>query len=91
MLCSSTSPTNWASCILVLAVGCTRVVSVAVVSITPGLEITSWAYSLATRTAHSFLSLAVRLSYVLSACFLEWPKAAARETLRASEVSLLKN
>jgi len=63
---------------------------VTVVSVMPGLEITSWAYSLATCTAHSFLLLAVHLSYVFSACFLEWPKAEASEALRASEVCPLK-
>ena len=59
----------------------------AVVSVTAGFEITSWAYSLATRTAYSFLSFADHLSYVFSACFLEWHKAEASEALRASEGS----
>ena len=70
--------------------GCSETVLVCVLSVMAGLETMSWAYSLATRTAHSFLSLAVRLSYVFSAWSLEWRKVAASDALRASVVSLTK-
>ena len=50
----------------------------------------SWAYSLATCTADSFLWLAVRLLYVFSAWSLEWHKTEASEALRASEALLWK-
>ena len=85
MLPSSIKPTNLASFMLVATGGCTSGVLVSVVSVMPGLEMTSCSYSLAT---HSFLSFTICRSYVFSGCSLEWPKAEPSEALRASEVSL---
>ena len=89
VLPSSINATNWATFMLVLTGGCTRRVwLVSVLSVVPGFKMMSWAYSLATDTACSFLWFAIRRSYVFSAWFLECRKAAAREALRASEQSL---
>ena len=90
MLPSSINATNWAGLVLVVAGGSTEAVLVCVVSVMAGLEMMSCAYSLVTRTAHSFLLFAIRQSYVFSAWSLEWRKAEASEALRASVVSLFR-
>lgn len=90
VLASSINATNLATFMLVFVGAWTEEVLVCVVSVMAGLEMISCAYSLVTRTAHSFLSFAVRRSYVFSAWSLECRKAEASEALRASVVSLLK-
>ena len=73
---------------LVVTGGFTQTVLLCVVSVMVGLEMISWAYSLATRTVHSFLLFAVCQRYVFLAWSLDWHKVQASEALRASEVLL---
>ena len=67
---------------------CTQTVLLCMVSLMAGSEMISWAYSLATCTADSFLWFTVHLLYVFSAWYLEWHKTEASKALRASEVWL---
>ena len=87
----SINSTNWVSFMFMVIGSCTQTVLLCMVLVMAGLEMISWAHSLATCTADSLLWLAVCLLYVFSAPSLEWHKTESSQALRASEVLLWKN